>query len=254
MGLQEMKVAICISGHLRTYKKNIDLFNQRILSPINSIADQVDIFIHTWDKIDTVDSWTYKTRGIFNKSEQEPDIEFLKQNLNYKKLVIEIQRDKFEELNISNILGVDVKEYNSIYNGAESYTNITDGNGLFFQIPMVYKWWACNELKKEYEQEKNFNYDYVVRHRMDALPDKPIIPDFFTGKTLLLNFKNHLGIGDLIWISDNDTMNIMCDFYLHLDKYFQPRGTEMNLLPYALDNNINFRWEHHEFGVTLIKE
>tara|TARA_R100000234_G_scaffold40732_1_gene24398 strand:- start:7694 stop:8497 length:804 start_codon:yes stop_codon:yes gene_type:complete len=45
-----MKVAILFHGHLRSFRKTCDSFNEKVVSPILQAGHSVELFMHTWDK------------------------------------------------------------------------------------------------------------------------------------------------------------------------------------------------------------
>ena len=58
-----MKIAICISGHLRHYKTIKDKY-ESFISYLRNLGD-VDIFVATWNKQNTLNSWSH-AHGISN--------------------------------------------------------------------------------------------------------------------------------------------------------------------------------------------
>ena len=113
----------------------------------------VDVFMHTWDEIN---STTVKTMKFFDEIEKKEKILLTKeqiQNLKTyykpKKLTIEPQLDYNDKI-ITKLASGGVASSKGFYNLA--YT--------------IYK---SNEIRKEYEKENNINYDWVISTRPDVL-------------------------------------------------------------------------------------
>lgn len=150
------KIAICISGYLRTFKECYPTIEKNIIRD-----NDVDIFIHTYDKVGNSSGW----RHPIDLSE-DIDMDFL-QNIPYiKKIVTEKWDDikyKFEKF----------REYQP------SVTNINVIATIFYKI------YQANLLRKEYEKEKNIEYDLVIRMRGDQIFEKAINLDFPKNKILI---------------------------------------------------------------------
>lgn len=133
-----MKVAICVSGHVRDYES--------FLPGLKKLKDHfnADLFIHS-----------YKLRGN--------DIRFAFGG--------ETQSEKIDYNKIVGILDPKLYEF------TEELEPFDFLKGRFYaeqkmfltepHYKMIYKMWCCNELKKQYENENNFKYDLVIRTRFD---------------------------------------------------------------------------------------
>ena len=162
---ENFKVAICISGHLRTFEENYKNTHEYLLSRYNC-----DVFVHTWNKAGTQRPTDSKLKN-FDESELRKKIEDL---YHPKKLVIEppklftatplMERQLLDRRDIPGVLS------------------------------MFYKIEACNELKKQYEQENNMKYDCVIRFRSDISFAQPIpINKNFNDQYLYLPLYGHFG-------------------------------------------------------------
>jgi hypothetical protein len=135
-----MKIALCISGLLRTYNKNIINLKKYFLSKYNP-----DIYIHTWSEID---------RGVktnLNKFESK-----IKEIYNPKKLIIE------DPINFNN--------QNKV--GNTSY----DINGVFSMYNSIFK--SINMVEENYDLIIRFRGDILLKNNWNLLDhyDKVIIP------------------------------------------------------------------------------
>jgi tetratricopeptide (TPR) repeat protein len=89
-----------------------------------------------------------------------------------------------------------------------------------WSVPMVYKFWACNELKSRREQEEAFTYDLVIRIR----PDLVVGDDFTAGRLGTPGVLHHRvrkvdpgsQIGDQLFFGDSPTMDAVCGLYRRL--------------------------------------
>lgn len=143
MKQKRQKVAILISGHIRSY--------ETCLEKINKIKEyfDADIFIHTW-RYENVDKDCWHITEDFKIAE---DIEYyLNSTLNPKVLLVEDQKEirkKFlKKLFISK-------------------KNIDTIPGFYFQYYGVIE--AYNIFKK-YKSKKKINYDTLIRYRFDIIP------------------------------------------------------------------------------------
>lgn len=150
------KIALCISGYLRTFEDCYPSILENVIQDNN-----VDIFIHTYDKIGHSSGW----RSPIDLSENI-NMRFLESLPNLKTLVtekwddIKWQFEKFKKI-VPNV------------------TNINVIATIFYKI------YQCNELKKQYERENNFIYDLVIRMRGDQIFTKKINFDFPLDKILI---------------------------------------------------------------------
>ncbi|MBZ7982775.1 hypothetical protein AVBRAN12640_09525 [Campylobacter sp. RM12640] len=61
------RLAICFFGHLRTYVQTYQSFNKYILEPSKKNGYNVDIFIHTWDKLNSDSNSWHQGRGYLKE-------------------------------------------------------------------------------------------------------------------------------------------------------------------------------------------
>lgn len=159
-----MKVALCISGQMRTYIDCYDLLNKNILKPLNP-----DIFIHTWEGSGIIHKESVESKeGIITYDK-------LDELYKPKRVVIE----KFESSYLEEYKGIKVpdilkeKEPNH-YKGA---------------LPSSSKMYFANELKKDFEKENKFKYDIVIKLR----------PDLIIRKKINKNYLNEAANKDIIF-------------------------------------------------------
>lgn len=140
-----MKIALCLSGHLRKFEQTYPTLFFYFLKSYN-----VDVFIHTWDKLGF--SCAYKTDSTLDQI--DPKIPEINRLYNPKKMMIE-STDFIEEL----------KQQGDEY--APHLKN--EPKHVGHMASMFYKIYAANELRRKYQVETGAQYDWVIRCRPDLL-------------------------------------------------------------------------------------
>ena len=194
-----MKIAICLSGFLRT-------FDQYFIHNINNLnITDYDLFISTYDIIGTSKNWNspintdVKTDlSIFNK-------------YNTKKLLI--------------------SKYDSTFNSiSENIVNINRENNITHSpsrtLSMFNNIFLANELKKQSELEENFKYDIVIRMRPDILINNNVNINNLDLNKIYIESIAYKGCSnsnnmtnDLFAISNSDTMDYYSSLIKHVDTY-----------------------------------
>lgn len=89
-------------------------------------------------------------------------------------------------------------------------------------LSMYYKIYLANQLKKEYENENNFTYDYVIRIRPDLII-KEFLPKYIFEQNLnklylpiISPYFSLWGYPDFMAIGNNEQMNIYSDIFIYL--------------------------------------
>lgn len=188
-----MKIAVCFSGQWRTGNYCYDNLKRffGILYP------DCDFFVHTWD---ANKQKCYNLSNVFSKESNltEDEIQELNNNYNPKKIIIENYSKIYEESQYNNIKTFDIVQ------------------------PLWYSFWKSIELKKQYEIENGFEYDYVIKLRPDVIfnPDRRLVQDIELYKDELENGEFY--IENLIrdWTIDNTTID---------DVYFLSKSNQMNI-------------------------
>jgi len=189
-----MRIAVCFSGQWRTgnncYNDLKEFFG--ILYP------SCDFFIHTWD---INKQKCYNLSNVFSRETKlyEDEIETINQNYKPKKIVIENYASVRDELKIFNIVQ-----------------------------PLWYSFYKSVELKKEFEKENSFEYDYVIKLRPDVFfnynrklsQDIELYEkDLNSGKIYIENLARDYSINtntvdDVYFLSNTKSMNIVSEYYL----------------------------------------
>jgi hypothetical protein len=184
------KVALCLSGHAREHLVALPSIIEKIKEELNA-----DVFIHCWDE---------KGFPIFNDVTPGPWPS--SDNLDNRVLqhILEITKPvKYEILSNNEFLkSIDPKidahkEKFIIYNHRHTTSSPADAHSPpnagaadpRYILSQIYCWQKCWELLEEYEKEKKFKYDYVIRMRLDYW-----VESFFPISDLLYAEDNHIFI------------------------------------------------------------
>ena len=137
-----MKIAVIFGGQLRTGVET----SKSILNFLGEYLPDCDFFVHTWDIT------TYK-RGDYHGSHSPTfDWDSIKLDINYFNKFIEIYKPIKYELEPFLEFRKNVEDKHTL-------------NGTHW----MYSFWKVNELKKQYEKENGFKYDYVIKVRGDLI-------------------------------------------------------------------------------------
>jgi hypothetical protein len=236
MKKEKTKVALCISGILGgTSGRNgsgglihpvmgYNYWNHSILSNPNC---QTDVFIH---------SWTTKARNAIIHT------------YNPKKFIIEEQKLFNPSLNMYGDMSIEsmkndrryaglIKAYNHD-KGDDSHPSHIDGDSnnlwdhLRYQMWCQHSKWYANQkvvsLKKQYENENNFTYDYVILSRFDLyfnsiFPFKDLTQDNFyaSPRNWGNSFRNDhdIALMDMWFLAPSKMMDEFANLYDNIYKY-----------------------------------
>lgn len=130
-----MRIAYCFAGYLRTFNHHQTL----LANLINHYPG--DVFVHTWDKLNygKTDTWHRDTSG-FDLKVTRADLDWI------------------------------YKHYQPISMIIENDESFPHQNSFYSPMPMAkYGIYKSVELKRKYEQENGFVYDWVFILRFDLL-------------------------------------------------------------------------------------
>jgi hypothetical protein len=192
MNYSDLKIAVCISGQVRTAIPGYLSFKS-FFEDMN-----IDVFIHTWDKT------TIRAGRQQIVIDEGPD-------------VIEKIKELYQPVKL-------VQEKSRTWDPLMSF------GSMFYSIMQA------NQLRLDYQIEKNFQYDLVIKYRFDALfPEHVKFRKMhYDIRTLYYPLSNqgivytdfgHHGISDIIFWGDSRTMNIVSDTY----RYYYKLTEEMRL-------------------------
>jgi len=195
-----MKVAICISGHLRTFDRCFWSIFSKLIEPNNA-----DVFIHTWETLGyngPVDG----TAPQYNTFAKEKCIDAMYRP---KKMIIE-----------------DSKGFEHFKAAGEGYSEKWMKVHPGFTFAMFYSIWRANLLKIQYENENQFKYDVVVRCRPDLIIDHGVMLERFLNNNPLdavftPAFGSYGGANDQFAFSSSAFMNIYSELYSMIPNHVQ---------------------------------
>lgn len=230
------KIAICFSGQLRTWRKCIDTWHH--ILDYHGDRAKVDVFCHMWD----FNSIPNSVPNVEKPSVKIPqsEIDELVSILKPKKLIIQSEKE------------------------CKPFTETQALTHPPF-ISQFYGILQAARLKKEYELENDMMYDAVVRARYDAYYlhnltedyDK-VMPNTMHGFHLGWNSLDFIGrMGDIFWISDSETYDIIADYYLNL-QYIQKSRIPAHFTPefvffhYIKKNSITIQPNH--WDIKLMRQ
>lgn len=155
-----MKIAILISGHLRSYKKTIENFN-KFKDSLVDLDHDVKVFCHTWDKFDSDTQTWWRDITVLN---------------------VEAQKIKQELIGLYNPAKhlVDSAKNYSVFKAdkLQEYKSDIAFEGIQFMYLSLKRSW---DLYTEFEESSGFIADLIIRTRYDLLvePLKRIDINFY---------------------------------------------------------------------------
>lgn len=200
-----MKIAVCFSGQWRTG----DYCYDNLKEFLGILYPMCDFFIHTWD---INKQKCYNLSNVFPKETKltSNDVDKIKIKYNPKKIIV----DNF---------------YNT-HSELVKYESYLQTNVNIFDIvqPLWYSFSKSIELKKEFEIENDFKYDYVIKLRPDILfhPNRRLSQDIEMYKNELekgafyienlireYSIDTHT-IDDVYFLSNSESMNVASEYYI----------------------------------------
>ena len=209
-----MKIALCFYGQLRRVKDTYETYIKPNIIDPNIKEHQIDVFVHTWWDADDIGKG-YKVWGIKEVAVTAPvtedvlDVVFKKYNP--KKVLAERQ------------IEFSAKDYHS-YHIPHAVVPISTQSKCYSMKQV------CS-LKKKYEEENNFKYDWVANLRFDQGMPKPI--DFSMFKLGEYNTSpraytpsNPCVVDCIVGFMDSDVYDYVASMYDYMDEYWRQEGVE----------------------------
>ena len=135
------RLAIQLFGHIRTYNYTYQSLFENIILPNKNDGYVIDIFIHTWDELETSENtWHSENSSIAGV-----------------KIDNEIKNDILSKYN-PKILKIE---------------KLTEKHGAKISIDTV------NNIRENYEKEHNIKYNKIITTRGDILFSKPFELDYY---------------------------------------------------------------------------
>ena len=222
--VEPLRVAVLLSAQTRTWElchENIKRFyekGKKLHFRARASRFKVDYFCHTWD----INSWR-------NPTEQHgTDKSFVTEQVSSD------LKDRLKE--VYNPKEIEIESFDDWKTGLDKRVLNIQPNTNQAWLPMFYSFQKSNQMKRNYEQENNFQYDIVFKQRYDVLYDReyPIginNPESTFGNRALWTFSNHVrkdfneffsnDFNDVTFYSDSPTMDIVSNIY---DWLLKPGG------------------------------
>jgi hypothetical protein len=199
-----MRIAICLSGLVRTYRQTYENFRDALLTPNEN--HQLDIFASTWPTEHSNNSMERTRRIAWSGGTAEPfpeeSIDYLDIQAKYRPVLMLIEAPKtFEvpwtttELNVQSFLC------------------------------MTYKIRSADRLRRQHEEAVGWRYDLVVRARFDTTFPEPVVLDetFDRSSILVPSMDQPQYYPDREWCNDKfavgpgDKITTYCEWYTNLN-------------------------------------
>lgn len=150
-----MRIAICLSGHVRSYQTTHPHFVEALINP--NAGHQIDIFLSTWSNIDAIISGhNFRVRAI------PPQVPINLDDILARYRPVKYHID--EAIDLSHVRDFDIYKL-----------NMRPGTIPIAIFSMFYKMGHADKLRQQYQEEHGFTYDAVVRTRFDLIYPRPFI-------------------------------------------------------------------------------
>jgi hypothetical protein len=194
-----MKVALVLTGHIRTFEQNFNLFRDNILEQYDT-----DVFINTWD---TYGYWDDQSSFKETDKIDTRKIENLFFNKIFKNICNNLNSFQLENYDDKKDLFLEeAKKYEK--------TKIWYGRPENV-ISMWYKRYESLDLVNFYNKCEN-TYDKVILTRPDIKLNS--IPYFSDKMQICNSYTTTEGYADIFFSGSLEQINKMCDIYNHLEE------------------------------------
>lgn len=154
--IENLKVAVCVSGHLRTFNRSYQSFKNNVLHSLDSIDYQV--FVHTWETLGSPKS-KHNSDYIVANTKTETKMKEIRHIIAPTEIQIESYATAapiLEELN--NKARLTQKDKAGLHNGS-----------MLSYGSMLYSLNQTKNMVELYEKSHNIKYDLIIRVRTDLL-------------------------------------------------------------------------------------
>jgi hypothetical protein len=211
-----LKVAVCIAGHMRMFDKTHNSFFKKIITRYGA---NTDFFVHTWETLE----------GLCKCSGCRGTREHITQTNTFNRLndINAIFRPKKIVVDRYDIKDRIKQETRSIAMTKEDLNGFFNGN-LIEYYAMLYSWNQTRIYMQEYENEHKFQYDVVIRLRPDLLFDTGLdVANFRMKHNIYLpNIATYYPRGacnDQFAIGDNQSMKSYLSLYERVSAYLNSK-------------------------------
>jgi hypothetical protein len=214
-----MKIAICLSGQLRTWKTCIESWYKLTDRLKSEYGVEVDYFAHLWDYDTIPNSQLLKPEENFNPNGDYITVNGIKISEEDKNDFVNILKPKyylFENESINKKKPIECIEEN------KKISHFYGNSLLHWSSPQFYSVMRSTFFKKKYELENNFRYDICFRMRCDLYFSDDELNVFFNKElnsiipkhnTIYSCHTHEMKLGDIFFYSNSVTFDRICDFY-----------------------------------------
>jgi hypothetical protein len=236
------KIAICFYGFLRNWNFSSHAWSHFIKKY------SADVFIHSWDSDCRKDNRNYIenfSSGVRKISDIDPRA--IEKVFSPKKMVLENYEKKHEDF---------VKESFATYQALEEYIASNLGKNDEQGVPlsklrlnrplsnrsMWYTWEKVSKLKRQYEEENQFEYEIVFLARTDFLINPNFQLFYPLDSHVITPHWNQYPNSILDWwvYGKSKEMDIFCNLYSRLDTLKNTLTEEHNLEHYINPHKLPF--------------
>lgn len=223
-----MKVAVCFSGLVRTYRETYQNYLDCFISP--NKHHSIDTFISTWavEHSNASMEWTRRQAWYGDRAKPFPEelIDFPDLYQKYDPTSIEIERHK----------QVDASWASPGFN-LESF------------MLMLYKIYMADRLRRKHEEITSTQYDAVVRIRFDTVLPHPIVLDELNLDVLSVPSMAQPKIYDHDWVNDKFAvgkpalLSHYCEWFLNVRRLVEqgcPLQPESTLCAHLMEGGVTW--------------
>ncbi|MCZ2224453.1 MAG: methyltransferase domain-containing protein [Chitinophagales bacterium] len=203
--IENLKVAICISGHLRTFDKTYNSFLSNVIIPSQEKVARLNTFISTWETIGT-----HGSKG--NSDDHLSNIKTIDK--------------KYEIEKILNPVDLHIDQYYEYEEFLQKFRKDINNHHVDTYVAMFYNMYNLKKMIEKYENENNIKYDLIIRTRSDLLFRSKVNfcdfqKDYVYSPTIGRYFQN--GMNDQFAIGNNENMKIYFNIFEKLAEYIKTR-------------------------------
>ena len=240
--IKDLKIAVCISGHLRTFEQTYQSFTDNIMS---SYSRKPDVFVHTWE---TMGAMASKMNSDANLS----NVKTITKEKDINKIInpIELQIEDY------TVLGGLIADFNAQADLSQTERSLFPNNNLISYGAMCYSMNRVKKILEEYENKNNFKYDVIIRLRTDLLFRNYINIMNMSCDTInipLIGKYLEDGMNDQFAIGNGDSMKVYLNLFENLLQYINKKECtprpESFLKYHLTKNKININENDIQFDI-----
>jgi hypothetical protein len=215
-----MRIAVCISGQLRTYRHCVPSLKKNILN-----RHDCDVFLHVWEK-----NGSSPKEGTTDKDES---------------VTIDELTDLYDPTEV--VIEASHPTDSVMLKGIKIPDELIQAEPIHHKgsLPMFYKIYACDQLRQEHEKRNGFKYDAVIKLRPDFIIKKPLPAEVLENLHFLWHSSRMLDptfqVSDKFAVSNSANMTYYSSVFSKLPEYWQE--------PLGRDHEEN----EHRVGERLLK-